>query len=287
MTRPDRSPLILRDVSDLAQDIAGTHKPVSHAQLPVDPAQAEADLCAIREQGYVVIPELIPRAALDEVRAALAPHLRKLGRNNFEGLKTQRVYSLLAKTRACDGLVEHPRILALLDRLLMPNYLLSAFQAINILPGEAAQMLHYDDGFYPMARPRPHYSAATIFAIDEFTADNGATVVLPGSHKWGGETPTGREPRLPAVMPAGSVIVFVGTLWHGGGANRSSAARLAVTAQYCEPWARVQENMSLAVPRRVVRQCSPILQSLLGYSIHPPFMGMVNGESPLKLLERE
>ncbi len=285
MTRPDKAPRILRDARDLAQDIAGTHKPVPHPTLAVGAAQTEADWQSIRANGYVIIPELLPRATLDQVRAALAPHLARLGRNNFEGLKTQRVYSLLAKTRACDLLAEHPRILALLDKLLMPNYLLSAFQAINILPGETAQLLHYDDGFYPMPRPRAHYSAATIWAIDDFTADNGATVVLPASHSWDARMPGDQDHRLPVVMPAGSVVVFVGTLWHGGGANRSAAARLAVTAQYCEPWARVQENMSLAVPRAVVKQCSPILQALLGYSIHPPFMGMVNGESPLKLLE--
>ncbi|MGH8530745.1 MAG: phytanoyl-CoA dioxygenase family protein [Nevskiales bacterium] len=285
MTVPTQSPRILRDARDLSQDIAGTYKPVSHEALPVDPAQTAADLENIREQGFVILRALLSITQLEEIRAAVAPHLAQQGRNNFEGLKTQRVYSLLAKTRACDRVVEHPRILALLDQLLMPNYLLSAFQAINILPGEAAQLLHFDDGFYPMPRPRAAFSAATIWAIDDFTADNGATVVLPRSHAWDDRMPTPDDLRVPAVMPAGSVVFFLGTLWHGGGANCSSGSRLAVTAQYCEPWARVQENMSLAVPREVVRNCSPIMQSMLGYSIHPPFMGMVNGQSPLRLLE--
>lgn len=275
----------LRDANDLTQDISGTYKPVSHAHLAVDAAQTAADLSAIHHDGFVVIPRLLEPPMLEQVRAAIAPHLEKQGRNNFEGLKTQRVYSLVAKTLACNLLVEHPRILALLDTLLMPNYLLSAFQAINILPGEAAQLLHYDDGFYPMPRPRAAYSVATIWAIDEFTADNGATVVLPGSHAWDGRAPTAQDEHIPAVMPAGSVVVFLGTLWHGGGANCSTASRLAMTAQYCEPWARVQENMSLAIPADRVRQCSPVMQSLLGYSIYPPFMGMVNGQSPLRLLE--
>lgn len=285
MTKQTKSPRMLRDARDLLQDIAGTYKPVSHTSLRVDAAQTSTDLKSIHENGFVIIPALLSAAQLDEIRAAVAPHLAQQGRNNFEGLKTQRVYSLLAKTRACDLVVEHPRILALLDQLLMPNYLLSAFQAINILPGEAAQLLHFDDGFYPMPRPRAAFSAATIWAIDDFTADNGATMVLPGSHAWGEQMPTEQDSRMPVVMPAGSVVFFLGTLWHGGGANRSAGSRLAVTTQYCEPWARVQENMSLAVPREVVRNCSPIMQAMLGYSIHPPFMGMVNGQSPLRLLE--
>ena len=281
MPKLDRT---LHDVKDLFSDVSGTHRPVTHI-LEVDPTQTAADLAAIQRDGYVIIPRLLPLEVLEETRAAVAPHLSLQGRNNFEGLKTQRVYSLIAKTRACNLLVEHPRILALLDRLLSPNYLLSAFQAINILPGEAAQLLHYDDGFYPMPRPRPHYSVATIWAIDEFTADNGATVALPGSHAWDGRMPSDDDRRVSAIMPAGSVVVFLGTLWHGGGANRSPGERLAITAQYCEPWARVQENMSLAIPREAVRECSPVMQSLLGYSIHPPFMGMVNGQSPMRLLE--
>jgi len=282
MPKLDRT---LHEASDLAQDISGTYKPVTHEHLAVDAGQTAADLAAIHRDGFVVIPRLLEQATLEQLRMAMAPHLQKQGRNNFEGLKTQRVYSLIAKTLACNPLAEHPRILTLLDRLLMPNYLLSAFQAINILPGESEQLLHCDDSFYPMARPRPAFSVATIWAIDEFTADNGATVVLPGSHAWDGRTPADPDPRMAAVMPAGSVVVFVGTLWHGGGANRSNAPRLAITAQYCEPWARVQENMSLAVPKEIVRQCSPVMQSLLGYSIYPPFMGMVNGQSPLRLLE--
>jgi ectoine hydroxylase-related dioxygenase (phytanoyl-CoA dioxygenase family) len=86
------------------------------------------------------------------------------------------------------------------------------------------------------------------------------------------------------VMPAGSLLFFVGTLWHGGGANRTSAPRACVTAQYCAPWCRQQENFSLSVSRERVRHSSPHIQRLLGYSIHPPFMGFVDGMHPRRLL---
>ncbi len=209
-------------------------------------------------------------------------------------------------------------MLAICDAFLQPNYLLTAAQAICIHPGEAAQGVHYDDSFYPFPRPRPPVSLATIIAIDDFTAENGATDVLAGSHRWGDDVPSGTvsasdfaqesrfgrgavgdantlmraattpsaaDPRLkPAIMPAGSAIVFLGTLWHRGGANRSSAPRLALSTQYCEPWARQQENYTLAIPPETVATFSERVQELIGYSIHPPFMGHTSGVHPKRRL---
>jgi ectoine hydroxylase-related dioxygenase (phytanoyl-CoA dioxygenase family) len=192
---------------------------------------------------------------------------------------------VLAKTRAIDDLVDHPRVLALLDRLLLPNYLLSQAQLIRILPGEAAQLLHYDDGFYLVPRPRPPLGAATIWAIDAFSADNGATVVVPGSHTWDDARRPDPQQAIPCVMPAGSAVLFLGTLWHSGGANTTRAPRLAATCQYCEPWLRQQENFCLGVPRPTARGLRESLLRMLGYSIHPPFMGMVDGMHPKRVLE--
>lgn len=269
---------------DLDGDLAGTYPRTASSGATVDPEVVDADLAVVQRQGYVVLPDLLSGGELDEIRSAVTPLLDKRGRNNFEGELTQRVYSVLNKTRACDRIVDHPRVLALLDRLFLPNYLLSMLQVINILPGESAQMLHTDDGFYPIPRPRPPLGAATIWAIDEFTADNGATDIIPGSHSWGDRLPAGEE-RQPVVMPAGSCVFFVGTLWHGGGANRSNAARLALTAQYCEPWLRPQEAFTLSAGRDTVRAVSEDIRRMLGYSIHPPFIGQVDGMHPKRLLE--
>lgn len=187
------------------------------------------------------------------------------------------------KTAACDPVAEHPLALGLLDRVLQANYLLSQLQVIEILPGEVAQPLHPDDAFYPFPRPRRHLGAATVVALDDFTEENGATVVVPGSHRWGDRVPK-PEQAIPCVMPVGSMVFFLGTLWHGGGANRSAAPRLCVTAQYCEPYLRTQENFSLSVsPERLLGRSEHMLR-LLGYSIHPPFMGMVDGKHPKRLL---
>jgi ectoine hydroxylase-related dioxygenase (phytanoyl-CoA dioxygenase family) len=270
------------------------------------------DLAQLDEHGFVILEHLLTTDEVTAMHAALRPHLTAelLGRNNFEGHRTERVYALVGKHPLFAALVEHPRILAICDALLEANYLLTASQAINIHPGETPQPLHYDDGFYRIARPRKAVSLSTIVALDPFTIENGATQIVPGSHRWDDpslqaffdridfrtratdarvpeETPV--APELAAqlqdvTMSAGSVIVFLGTLLHRGGANRSARPRLAVSNQYCEPWARQQENYTLAIPPERACEMSERVQSLLGYSIHPPFMGHVNGVHPRKFL---
>lgn len=278
----DVDALSLSDLLD--KDLAGTYRRTASSGAAVDPEIVAADLAAMERDGYVILPDLLDAAELEEIRASVVPLLDKNGRNGFEGRATQRVYSVLNKTRACDRIVDHPRVLALLDRLFLPNYLLSMLQVINIEPGEQAQMLHTDDGFYPIPRPRKGLGAATIWAIDDFTDENGATDVVARSHLWGDRRPTDAE-REPVVMSAGSCVFFPGTLWHGGGANRSQHARLALTAQYCEPWLRPQEAFTLSMTRDTVRAVSEDIRRMLGYSIHPPFIGQVDGMHPKRLLE--
>lgn len=273
-----------RTIDDLKSDHAGTHRSAAGQHGKVDPETTAQDVAALRRDGFVILRDLLDEEQLARIKREAAPLLTHDGRNDFEGLKTRRVYSVLAKTDSCTPLVEHPRILCALDALLLPNYLLSMFQIINIAPGESQQMLHHDDAFYPVARPRPAFSVASILAVDDFTEENGATVYLPGSHEWDDRRPGPADEAVPVIMKAGSAVLFLGTLWHGGGANRSGSARLAATCQYCEPWARTQENMFLAVPPDVVKRQSPTVQSLLGYSIHPPFIGQVGGRSPLATL---
>ncbi|WP_155060341.1 phytanoyl-CoA dioxygenase family protein [Streptomyces blattellae] len=269
----------------LHTDLARRHKATESSGATVPDEVVDADFAAVERDGYVILEDLLTESECEEIRSAVTPLLDRTGRNTFEGERTQRVYSVLNKTRACDRLVDHPRVLALLDRLLMPNYLLSQLQVINIQPGESAQLLHPDDGMYPVPRPRPPLSAATVWAIDAFTEDNGATVVLPGSQRWGDRRPADGDARVKAVMPPGSCVFFVGTLWHGGGANASDRARLAVTAQYCEPWLRPQEAFTLSTTPDTVRAVSEDLRRMLGYSIHPPFLGMVDGMHPKRLLD--
>ncbi|MEM6774343.1 MAG: phytanoyl-CoA dioxygenase family protein [Pseudomonadota bacterium] len=277
----------IKDARDYAKvDLARTHRFThSAAAEEVDPMVLEEQHATLLAQGYVIIPDLMSDAQLNALRQDTQDHLQHFGRNSFEGERTQRIYGLPEKLRGADAFIEHPLILAHLDRLLQPNYLLSQAQVINILDASPAQPLHLDDSFYPWPRPRPALSVATVFAIDDFTEDNGATVAIPGSHLWSEDRyPEDSDDRVKAVMAAGSCILFLGNLWHGGGENRSGASRLALTAQYCEPFLRTQENYFLSMSPQTVTGLSEDMQRMLGYSIHPPFMGMTNGMHPKRAL---
>lgn len=281
---------VFRDMFEYGRaDLARTFRSTAGTQEAVPTELVDEAMRAFERDGYVIFERLLPEELVREIEADVRPRMTHAGRNTFEGLATRRLYAVIEKTLACNPLVDHPLVLGLLDRILEPNYLLSQLQAIDILPGEAAQMLHHDDALYSVPRPRKPLGVATIFAIDAFTEENGATVVIPGSHTWADRSPGPDDlaRAVPVVMPAGSMVFFAGTLWHGGGDNRSARPRLCVTAQYCAPWCRQQENFALSVSKPRVRACSEHVQRLLGYSIHGPFMGMVNGMHPKRVLEGE
>ena len=244
---------------------------------------------SFQRDGYAILERAIDRVFCDELIAALAPFEagRPMGRNAFEGLRSHRVYSLAGKGEVFRRLAEQPDVLAVVDRVLFPNYLLSTEQSIRLHPGEQAQTWHTDDPFYHTPRPHPRTLGVTvIWAIEDFTADNGATELIPGSQRWADEHPDDRRaPAIAAVMPAGSVLMFDAAVWHRGGANRSAGTRLAISPQYCQPYLRPQESQLLIMPPDAVRACSDRMRTMLGYSIHPPFIGQVDGMHPLRLVD--
>jgi ectoine hydroxylase-related dioxygenase (phytanoyl-CoA dioxygenase family) len=252
---------------------------------------AAAELAdAIRRDGYAVAPDLISPHEVGEIKASLAPWLRGrlMGRNDFEGFLSERVYALLAKAPPVARIVEHPDVLAVVDALLTPHYRLSACLAIQVHPGETAQGWHADDSYVRVPRPRPMMGMSAIWALDDFTEHNGATELIPGSHLWGeDEQALPDDPRaVKVLMKAGSAVLFAGTLVHRGGAHRGSGTRLGITPQYCEPWIRQIENMPLAVPPELARRYSERVQELLGYDIfEPTFIGYVDGMHPKRLLD--
>jgi ectoine hydroxylase-related dioxygenase (phytanoyl-CoA dioxygenase family) len=250
----------------------------------------EAHAGAIERDGYTIIEDFMDAARLAEVRRVLGFYLGShSGRNPFEGHSTERVYTLVARGRVFWDIALDARVLALCDRFLLPGCLLTASQAICIRPGEKPQDLHHDDTFYTVPRPRPMISISTIAAVDGFSAENGGTEVIPGSHLWGEDWRARAAAAKPMAltMPAGACVVFSGTFVHRGGANRSAAPRLAFSNQYCQPWARQQENFLQGVPLEVARQMPPRLQEMLGYSIYPPFMGQLTASHPAKVLEKD
>jgi ectoine hydroxylase-related dioxygenase (phytanoyl-CoA dioxygenase family) len=256
----------------------------------------------IHRQGYAVLDDFL---SLDQLAAARKFLARRTGaysgRNNFEGARTERIYALLSQDRVFQDIVEDPRIMAICDNFLEANYLLTTSQAICIHPGETPQPWHCDDAFYSIPRPRT-VAMSTIIAIDDFCFANGCTEVVPGSNLWsdeqvGGDYRDGEDESdpnfaqrvsgqsIPLEMPAGACVVFAGNTLHRGGRNTSDGVRRALSNQYCQPWARTIENFYLTIPREQVKQMSPKIQSLLGYSVHPPFMGQVSGSHPIKTLD--
>jgi ectoine hydroxylase-related dioxygenase (phytanoyl-CoA dioxygenase family) len=239
----------------------------------------------LQQDGYLLIENAIDPAtvahARDELRRLLddTPY----GRGEFEGYKTKRIYALFGKTRALDDLATHPRILDILDDVL-GEYQLSAPTAINIGPGEKAQPLHPDDAIYPIPRPHPELVVNVMWPLVDFTEANGATRIIPGSQYWVEKFPGPDEPTIAVEAPAGSALVYLGNVWHGGGANTTGQDRLGVVLHYARAWLRPVENHVLVVPPDVARDLPCRLTELLGYNIASPFIGYVDGRHPRKLL---
>jgi ectoine hydroxylase-related dioxygenase (phytanoyl-CoA dioxygenase family) len=242
-------------------------------------------VAALRAQGYATIPDAISALEVDTARRELEDILERTppGRDDFEGRSTRRVYALFAKTRALDAMATHPVVLGVLDRVL-GDYQLSAPAAISIGPGEVAQPLHPDDAIYPVARPHQELVVNVMWPLEEFTAANGATRIVAGSHHWGDERPGPATPVTTVEMPARTALVYLGSVWHGGGANQTDRARLGVVLHYASAWLRPVENHVLSVPPALAKTLPPRLQELLGYNIAPPFIGYVDGRHPRKLL---
>ena len=237
---------------------------------------------ALAEFGYTVVEGLLSQEKIRQVATEMDRiHLSTpKGRTDFEGLKTKRIYNPLNKTRCIDALCTDARILAIIEGYLEDQIQLSSVTGITILPGETAQTLHRDDSVYPLPRPRPPLMVGTLWAIDAYNQSNGATRLIPKSQN----NPDHREPPHSSVtikMTAGSVLLFDGGLWHGGGANESHSPRRAFSLSYCRAWLRQQENAYLSIPLETVRTLSRPLQCLLGYTTASIMLGQVERGNPI------
>ena len=246
----------------------------------------EEVVAAVERDGYCIVEGVVPPDEVAAIKAELQTVLDAIphGRNDFEGFKTRRIYALFAKTRRFDEWATHPLVLVVLARVLGPHYQLSAPTGIEIGPGEVAQVLHRDDSIYPLPEPHGEVVVNTMWPLDDFTEANGATRIIPGSHRWS-DRPGDGAATVAAEMPAGSVMFYTGSVWHGGGANTTDRSRLGVILEYLVSWLRPQENHLLGVPREVAARLPERLQELLGYNIYPPFMGYVDGRHPRRVLE--
>ena len=247
--------------------------------------QVDDVVARLDAEGYAIVEGLVSRDAAIAIGAELRRLLDPVptGRNFFEGFATRRLYALYAKTRVLDDLTLHPLVLGTLERVLGPHFQLSGPTGIDIGPGEVEQVLHRDEDLYPVPRPHPQLVVNVMWAFDDFTEENGATRLVAGSHR-ALDQPPDDAPLRYATMPAGSAMLYVGSIWHGGGANRTSEARLGAAIEYVVSWLRPQETHLLAVAPGLARTLPKRLRALLGYDVYPPFLGYVDGRHPDRVL---
>ena len=247
-----------------------------------DPAE---HLAAIDEHGYTIVPDAIEPDVVDALVEDLARLEHDLGigpsSNGFEGRSTVRIYNLLAHGPLYAQVPVHPAVLPIVDGVLDPGCLVSSLSSIAIDPGEVAQPIHADDQLMPLPKPHPPTVCNSMWALTDFTEDNGATRVIPGSHRADRSPAYGAEfDSIPAEMAKGSVLVWHGSLWHGGGANRTDRRRIGLAMNYCAGWVRQQENQQLGVPVEVAATWSPRLRELAGYGVYRGLIGHIDRRSP-------
>jgi ectoine hydroxylase-related dioxygenase (phytanoyl-CoA dioxygenase family) len=238
-------------------------------------AATEDIVAAMQRDGAAVVTELVAPEVMDEVAAELRARFDSYGRTtegDFNGYHTLRVQSVLGYAPSTAKLIGHDTVMAVADAVLLPhcdNYRIGSTTGIEILPGEAAQVLHRDDSNYPVQIPGMELQIGVMWAIDDFTAENGATRVVLGSHRHSVPPhPPDLTDRVQAEMPKGSALFYLGSTWHGGGENRSDRPRMGLINTYSLGWLRQEVNQYLEVPPDKARHYDERIRSLLGYTAH-------------------
>lgn len=238
-----------------------------HAATPA------AEIAAVLDRdGALILDDVIAPEDLGLLKAELAPYVdaTPAGRDGFTGVRTTRTGALVARAPACRPLVTDARIQALCAHLLKPNcerWQLHLTQLIRIMPGQTAQPIHRDRWAWGAYLKGVEPQLNTIWALTDFTAQNGATQVVPASQSWPDERKAEPAEITRAEMKAGSVLVYTGSVFHGGGANESEDDRWGLNITYALGWLRQEENQYLSCPPEVARTLDPALQSLLGYDL--------------------
>jgi len=255
-------------------------------------ASVESIVDQLRSQGAVIIENLLCGDALSAVQSDLEPWFANApcGEGAFFGKSTRRFGALFCKSPHTIDLACHPLVVSVMESLLcrQPNVgavcntiEISATQAIGIEPGEPAQFLHRDEELWPF----PHdfeIMANAMWAIGDFTVENGATRIIPGSHYW----PLDQHPCPGESVPAepdDQGACLGGTL-HGGGANVSNGIRRGVVFSYKLGWLAPQEKLLLSIPPEDARRLPEKLQRLIGYQLHKPNLGWIEGRDPIEWL---
>ena len=260
------------------------YDPVDQSGVVIDGLDIGTVVGEIRERGFAVVEDFLPPAEVEAIRAAFNSHvpiteMRAIGTTTG---RTWRAHNLLAKTRAADHVFLDPRLRAIVDGVIGRYNQINVTTLFNTLPGETRQLLHQDDGLWPVPRPHPPFLCNVLIAFDDFTKDNGATHLVPFSHTWTRPVDQSVD-TLQVEMRSGSAVIWEGGMWHAGGANvTADQERMGFFISHQVSYLRPQEIQLLAIPPEVVRAMPRKLRRLVGY--HPFGLG-VDGRDPLDVLE--
>lgn len=248
----------------------------------VTPDTDPADIAKlIAEHGAVIVDDLLPAELLDRFAEEIAPYVEanSWGGDDFQGRQTRRTGALIARTTAAREIVMHPLALdvakAVIDSVSIRLHLT---QLISLSPGQPAQPMHRDQWAWDQFPfpPGTEVELAAIYALSEFTEENGATHVLPGSHLEGDHLNHRRDDSVQAVMRRGSVIFYTGSVYHAGGENRSDEIRHALQFIYAASWLRQEENQYLSTPPEIARELPDDLLRLMGWQPGSYSLGYVD-----------
>ena len=263
--------------------------PIEHLHANAEPEQIakvlERDACVVVDR---LAPDLLAR-----LREEITPHLdaTELGRDGFSGRRTKRTGALIARSQTAREMVTHETVLGTVGKVLAhaTNFQLHLTQVIAIGPGESPQSIHRDQwafDFFPFPKGY-EVQCNTLWAMDDFTEENGATRVIPGSHLYDDKLEFQLSDTEPAEMEAGSVLFYTGAIYHGGGANQSDAVRVGANITYTVAWLRQEENQYLSVPREVARELPDDLLRLMGYARGAYALGYIDDlRDPIEALDR-
>ncbi len=256
-----------------------------------------AIVALLRRDGGVIVRNLAPVDVIDACAAELRTSFDAYDesqRTDFSGAKTLRCGGVLRYAPSCAALIAHRTVLEVVDAILLPScadYQIGSTTGIEILPGESDQQMHRDDTPYPLQVAGLELQIGVLWAFNDFTAENGATRIVPGSHRF---LRAWHKPDLTqwaqAIMPKGSAVFYLGSTWHGGGANRSQFPRTGLINTYCLGWLRSEECHILEVPPQSARRYDERVRRLLGYTTHGAGhdqLGYYSGDDPVWVRQDE
>lgn len=249
----------------------------------------------IHRDGGVIVEDFLDTPQLDELRAQLGPVLESTGYGEdefFAGTQTRRAGRLFGRIDLMPEIALHPLYYGAAKKILQvplsvwvgddqieitPDIQIGVTQAIEIHPGQGAQRLHRDDTSFLWRHPDYGREGRLqiMVAVSDFTAENGGTLVIPGSHRWDDQRGPKQAEAAPTVMRAGAALIWTGSTYHGGGNNSSEAPRTGLTMAFDLACLRQEENQYLSIPREKLLDLSEEVQRLLGWGSGANLMGYV------------